>query len=205
MQFAADQSQTLEVFYTINRWHKRPSLRFSVSCLWNGDCAGTRALCWMVFETKSVIQTQRNCGPMPWPPRSPDITPLDFFLYQECDLGYSSGHAPQNIVWTFSVLLKEATLRSTEVSKNLPEFHYDLPQTALASLICLRSTIFQIPEGTLWTHCIMVASMSLENVRKLKKNWTKETRPIFTKHLRPIYSRNAVSFSSEYVIFSFRI
>jgi hypothetical protein len=51
-------------------------------------------------------------GPMPWPPRSPDITPLDSFLwsyvkssvfkswledpYPECNLGYSSGHTPQN-------------------------------------------------------------------------------------------------------------
>jgi hypothetical protein len=50
--------------------------------------------------------------PMPWPPRSPDITLLDFFLWgyvksnvfqtpvnglDECNLGYFSGHAPQNM------------------------------------------------------------------------------------------------------------
>jgi hypothetical protein len=46
--------------YSANRWHKRPSLHFSVSCLWNGDCAGTRALCKMVFEIKSVTHTQQN-------------------------------------------------------------------------------------------------------------------------------------------------
>jgi hypothetical protein len=47
-------------------------------------------------------------GPMPWPPRSPNITQLDFFLwgyvdhqlanpYPECDLDYVSGRAPQNM------------------------------------------------------------------------------------------------------------
>jgi hypothetical protein len=36
-----------------------------------------RSVVWL-FETKSVTQTQRNYGPLPWPPRSPDITPLDF-------------------------------------------------------------------------------------------------------------------------------
>jgi hypothetical protein len=30
MQFAADHRETLEVFHAANRWHKRPSLRFSV-------------------------------------------------------------------------------------------------------------------------------------------------------------------------------
>jgi hypothetical protein len=32
-----------------------------------------------------------------------------------------------NIVWTFSVLPREPISWSTEVSKELPEFHYDLP------------------------------------------------------------------------------
>jgi hypothetical protein len=32
--------------------------------------------------------------------------------------------------------------------KKLPEFHYDLPQTHVASSICLSATIFQNPEGT---------------------------------------------------------
>jgi hypothetical protein len=36
--------------------------------------------------------------------------------------------------------------------KELPEFHYNLPQTAC----CLRSTVFQNPELTLWTHCIII-------------------------------------------------
>jgi hypothetical protein len=87
-------------------------------------------------------------GPMPWPPRSSDITPLDFFLW-----GYvksnvfrtpvnglfqrtcSTEHGKSsNIVWTFSVLPREPTSRSTEVSKKLPAFHYDLAQTAYGRL-----------------------------------------------------------------------
>jgi hypothetical protein len=35
-----------------------------------------------------------------------------------------------NIVWMLSVLPTEPTSRSTEVSKNLPEFRCNLPQTA---------------------------------------------------------------------------
>jgi hypothetical protein len=39
-------------FFPRHWWHKRPSLSFSVTCLWNGDCAGTRALCGMAFWDK---------------------------------------------------------------------------------------------------------------------------------------------------------
>jgi hypothetical protein len=35
-----------------------------------------------------------------------------------------------NIVWTFSVLPRESTSRSTEVSKKLPEFHCNMSQNA---------------------------------------------------------------------------
>jgi hypothetical protein len=38
--------------FAANIWHKRPSLRFSVSCLWNGECAGRRALCGMALWDK---------------------------------------------------------------------------------------------------------------------------------------------------------
>jgi hypothetical protein len=37
MRFVADYSETLEVLFDVDRWNRRPSLRFSVSCLWNGD------------------------------------------------------------------------------------------------------------------------------------------------------------------------
>jgi hypothetical protein len=40
-------------------------------------------------------------------------------------------------------------------SRKLPEFRYDLPQTALGSLISLGVTIFQNAEGSLWTHCTL--------------------------------------------------
>jgi hypothetical protein len=32
MRYAADYSETLEVFFYMDRWNKRPSLRFSVVC-----------------------------------------------------------------------------------------------------------------------------------------------------------------------------
>jgi hypothetical protein len=59
MRFAADYSETLEVFFDADRWNKRPSLRFSVVC--EIATVQERALCvgWL-FETKSVTQTQRN-------------------------------------------------------------------------------------------------------------------------------------------------
>jgi hypothetical protein len=33
MRFAADYSEILEVLFDADRWNKRPSLRFSVTCL----------------------------------------------------------------------------------------------------------------------------------------------------------------------------
>jgi hypothetical protein len=57
---------------------------------------------------------------------------------------------------------RELTARSTEVSKILPEFHYDLHNTHMASSICLRVIIFQKPEGTLWTHCITFVFQSFK-------------------------------------------
>jgi hypothetical protein len=37
MRYAADYSETVEGFFDADRWNKRLSLRFSVSCLWNGN------------------------------------------------------------------------------------------------------------------------------------------------------------------------
>jgi hypothetical protein len=47
------------------------------------------------------------------------------------------------------------TSRSTEVSKIFQSFTVICCKPHLASSICLRATIFQNPEGTLWTHCTM--------------------------------------------------
>jgi hypothetical protein len=55
MRFAADHSETLEVFFYADRWNKRPSLRFSVSCLWNGDFFEER------WSTWTPIWTCCNC------------------------------------------------------------------------------------------------------------------------------------------------
>jgi hypothetical protein len=65
MQFAADYSETKEVFFYADRWNKRPSSSFSVSCLWNGDCAGTRALCRMAFWDK-ISQPPSNYAITDW-------------------------------------------------------------------------------------------------------------------------------------------
>jgi hypothetical protein len=40
--------------------------------------------------------------------------------------------------------------------KNFQSFTVICRKPHAASSICLRTTIFQNPEGTLWTHCIMV-------------------------------------------------
>jgi hypothetical protein len=108
MRFAADYSETLEVFFlppTDNYMTWRP-------------VSGMRSRLF-----------QRTCS--------------------------TEHYKSSNIVWTFSVLPREPTSRSTEGSKKLPEFHCNLSQTACVS-ICLRATIFQNPEGTLWTHCIFI-------------------------------------------------
>jgi hypothetical protein len=180
MRFAADYSEALEVFFDVDRWNMRPSLRFSVSCLWSSDFFQEQTFnvntyldmmqLYAVPQIEHLTAThhfaRRWCfthwglclnrtfpgtwigrdGPMPWPTRSPDITPLDFFLWGyvksnvfrapvnglddlksririfqricSTELGKSS-----NIVWTLSVLPREPTSRSTEVSKN------NLPQT----------------------------------------------------------------------------
>ena len=79
--------------------------------------------------------------------------------YQECDLGYSSGHAPQNMVRArissgrspcYQGSLHRGLLKSV---KNFQGFTVICRKPHVASSICLRPTIFQNPEGTLWTHC----------------------------------------------------
>jgi hypothetical protein len=46
--------------------------------------------------------------------------------------------------------------------KKLPEFYCNLPQTACGLLNLLRATMFENPEGTLWTHCISITQRALE-------------------------------------------
>jgi hypothetical protein len=114
-------------------------------------------------------------GPMPWSPRSLDITPLDFFLWGyfksnvfrtpvnglddlKTRIGmrsrlflrtWSTEHGKSsNMVWTFSVLPRQPTSSSTEVMKNINSFAMTCRKANVASSIHLRVTSFQIPEGT---------------------------------------------------------
>jgi hypothetical protein len=77
----------------------------------------------------------------------------------ECDLGYSSGHAPQNMARArissgrslcYQGSPHRGLLRSV---KNFQSFTVICRKPHMASSICLRTTILQNPEGTLWTHC----------------------------------------------------
>jgi hypothetical protein len=110
MQFAADYSEALEVFFDVDRWNRQPSLRFSVVCevatfqeqTINVNTYLDMMQLYAVPQPHIILQEDgasshwglqvRVCldrtfpgtwigrdGPMPWPPRSPDITPLDFF------------------------------------------------------------------------------------------------------------------------------
>jgi hypothetical protein len=105
----------------------------------------TSCVVWL-FETKSVTKTQHNYRNA-LASTFNDITPLDLFLwgyikssvfrtpedpYQECDLGYSSGQAPQNMARTRissgrSPRYRGSPHRDQLITKQLPEFHYDLP------------------------------------------------------------------------------
>jgi hypothetical protein len=68
MRFAADYSETLEVFLPPT---DGISGHFYVS---------QSFVKWRLCRNAHVVWDGRD-GPMPWPPRSPDITPLDFFLW----------------------------------------------------------------------------------------------------------------------------
>jgi hypothetical protein len=120
-----------------NIWHKRPSLRFSISCLWNGDCAGTRTLCRMAFGDK-ISQRNYHTQFNKQPPSDKAIRDLKTWrsvpgmrprLFQRtCSTEHGKN---SNIVWTLSVPPREPTSMSTEVRKKLPEFQYYMPQTAI--------------------------------------------------------------------------
>jgi hypothetical protein len=69
MRFAADYSETLEVFF-----------RQQVALAAIFTFLSQLFLKWRLCRNARVVWDDRD-GPMPWPPRSPDITPLDFFLW----------------------------------------------------------------------------------------------------------------------------
>jgi hypothetical protein len=90
-------------------------------------------------------------------------TKLGFLLKQfqnNVRVLFYSGHAPQNMT-TARILSGRSPcyqgspyrglLRSV---KNFQSFTMICRKPHVASSICLRATIFQNPEGILWTHCI---------------------------------------------------
>jgi hypothetical protein len=114
---------------------------------------------------------------MPWPPRSPDITPLDFFLW-----GYAKSsvfRTPVNGLDDLKTRIRNAisAIPADMLHRTWQEFKYRLDvlrvtkggllrpvqnfqsftmicrKPHMASSICLSATIFQNPKGTLWTHC----------------------------------------------------
>jgi hypothetical protein len=190
MWFEADYSETMEVFFDGDGLNNRPSLHFPVSCLWSGECAGTRALCGMAFWDKishpdstklphthhcatrwcstslgsagmrvprqgicrkmdrqrqfnalastftrlnttgffscgvisrAVCSEHRLADLMTWRPVSGMWSELFQWM---CSTEHGNN---SNIAWSLSVLPREPTSRSTEVSKNLPEFRCNLP------------------------------------------------------------------------------
>jgi hypothetical protein len=141
MRFAADYSETLEVFFYADGWNERPSLRFSVSCLWNGDCAGKRALCGMAFwdKTQRNYRTQFNKQP-----------PSDYAIrdWQRRFLETGSIHdrkrsgrpdVSDECVETIRASFVRSPTKSTRRKPHV------------ASSICLGATIFQNPEWALCT------------------------------------------------------
>jgi hypothetical protein len=119
------------------------------------------ALCEMAFDTKSVTQTQRNYRTQFYkqPPSDKAIRDRQRRFLEpgsvrdrkrsggpdvsnECaeripEL-FVRSPSSSNTVWTFFVLSREPTSRSTEISKKLPEFHYNCLKPHMASPICLR-------------------------------------------------------------------
>jgi hypothetical protein len=67
--------------------------------------------------------------------------------------------------------------------KNFQSFTVICRKPHMASSICLRATIFQNPEGTLWTHCTSAPSsylvMLMPNTQSFK---TRRLNALFALH-----------------------
>jgi hypothetical protein len=147
MRFAADYSETLEVFFCRQQDGISGHLYVSQSVVCEMATVQERARCvgWQrLSNALASMFTRHNttgffsCGVisramcaehqltdlMTWRP----VSGMRSRLFQRT---CSTEHGKSSIiVWTFSVLPREPTSRSTEVSKKLPEFHCNLPQTA---------------------------------------------------------------------------
>jgi hypothetical protein len=86
----------------------------------------------------------------------------------------------QNDVW-LTEKRKDGRLCHLFAAKKLPRFHYHLPQTHIVSSIFLHDTIFQTPEGTLWTHCtyykncVSLYALISDGHNKMASCWTAAT------------------------------
>jgi hypothetical protein len=118
-----------------------------------------RALCvWWLLETKSVTQTQRNyCTQFNKQP------PSDYAIrdWQRCFQKTGSVHdrkrsgrpgVSDECVETIRTSFVRSPTKSTPCKPHV------------ASSICLRATIFQNPEWTLWTYCICVTMKTCHNM-----------------------------------------
>jgi hypothetical protein len=146
---------------------------------------------WL-FEKKSLTQTQRNYRTQfnQQPPSGKQIRDwqrrfLETGIVHDCKRSGRPGVSEEcverirespgstehgknsSIVWTFSVLPRERKSRSTEVNKKLQSFTMICRRPHMAISICLRATIFQNPEGTLWIHC-----RCMPVVRQAGEEWT---------------------------------
>jgi hypothetical protein len=103
---------------------------------------------------------------MPWPPRTPDITPLDFSFW-----GYVKStvfQTPVNGLDDIKTRIQNAisAIPADMLHKTLQKLEYRLDiicaikglaviccKPHVGSSICLRAKICQNPKLTLWTHC----------------------------------------------------
>jgi hypothetical protein len=90
---------------------------------------------------------------------------------------YSSGYAPQNMTrarissgrypW-YQGIPHRGLLRSVE---NFQSFAIIWRKPHVASSICLRATIFQNPEWTLWTHYIFLFTKCSDSFFLIRELW----------------------------------
>jgi hypothetical protein len=92
---------------------------------------------------------------------------LEVFLLTSVDLDVGSLGSTENVQTIFELLpcsVEHVRWNSRDripdtglaAKKNFQSFTVICRKSHVASSICLRATIFQNPEGTLWTHCILV-------------------------------------------------
>jgi hypothetical protein len=105
---------------------------------------------------------------------------LEVFLLASVDLDVGSLGSTENFQTIFELLpcsvehvrwnsrdrISDTGLQVIKSSvggkKNFQSFTVICCKPHVASSLCLRATIFQNPEGTLWTHCISVLDLGMQ-------------------------------------------